>query len=193
MRKRASHLSARDRRPTTAVVFDYASSNTSMGLFFARMPRRTLRRAVADLFGPVEHFDGLPQACLAPSNTSTGCRRLVWAHRTLRRAAAGLLGPVEHFDGLSQVCLGLSNTSTECATSYRFLRLTFAPVHSVPPSEGSPPPRAGKGNPVKNRSSTRYCKSTFHRVSLSTLPLSEPLGREGAPRYTLRQARKPAA
>ena len=114
MRKRACHLSARDRRPTTAVVFDYASSNTSMGLFFARMPRRTLRRAVADLFGPVEHFDGLPQACLAPSNTSTGCRRLVWAHRTLRRAAAGLFGPIEHFDELPQACWALSNTSMGC-------------------------------------------------------------------------------
>ena len=114
MRKRASHLSARDRRPTTAVVFDYASSNTSMGLFFARMPRRTLRRAVADLFGPVEHFDGLPQACWAPSNTSTGCRRLVGPRRTLRRAAAGLFGPIEHFDGLPQSCLGPSNTSTSC-------------------------------------------------------------------------------
>ena len=114
MRKRASHLSARDRRPTTAVVFDYASSNTSMRLFFARMPRRTLRRAVADLFGPVEHFDGLPQACLAPSNTSTGCRRLVWAHRTLRRAAAGLFGPIEHFDELPQACWAPSNTSTGC-------------------------------------------------------------------------------
>ena len=164
-----------------------------MGLFFARMPRRTLRWGFFLLACPVEHFDGLPQTCLGPSNTSTGCRRLVWAHRTLRRAAAGLFGPIEHFDELPQACLGPSNTSTECATSYRFLRLTFAPVHSVPPSEGSPPPRAGKGNPVKNRSSTRYCKSTFHRVSLSTLPLSEPLGREGAPRYTLRQARKPAA
>ena len=154
-----------------------------MGLFFARMPRQTLRRAAADLFGPVEHFDELSQACLAPSNTSTGCRRLAWAHRTLRRAAAGLFGSVEHFDRLSQVCV-LPKCAAECATSYRFLRLTFAPVHSVPPSEGSPPPRAGKGNPVKNRSSTRYCKSTFHRVSLSTLPLSEPLGREG-PRDTL--------
>ena len=133
---------------------------------------------------PVEHFDGLSQTCLGPSNTSTGCRRLAWAHRTLRRAAAGLLGFVEHFDGPLQVCLGLSNTSTECATSYRFLRLTFAPVHSVPPSEESPPLRAEKGNPVKNRSSTRYCKSTFHPVSLSTQPLSEPFGREGAPRYT---------
>ena len=159
-------------------------SNTSTGCRRLVWAHRTLRRAAAGLFGPVEHFDGLPQACLGPSNTSTGCRRLVWAHRTLRRAAAGLLGLIEHFDGLSQVCMGLSNTSTERATSYRFLRLTFAPVHSVPPSEGSPPPRAGKGNPVKNRSSTRYCKSTFHRVSLSTQPLSEPFGREGAPRYT---------
>ena len=114
MRKRASHLSARDRRPTTAVVFDYAPSNTSIGLFFARMPRRTLRRAVAGLFGPVEHFDGLSQACLAPSNTSTGCRRLVWAHRTLRRAVAGLFGPVEHFDEPPQACSGPSNTSTSC-------------------------------------------------------------------------------
>ena len=85
-----------------------------MGLFFARMPRRTLRRAAADLFGPVEHFDELSQACLGLSNTSTGCRRLVWAHRTLRRAAAGLLSLIEHFDGLSQVCMGLSNTSTSC-------------------------------------------------------------------------------
>ena len=148
------------------------------------MPRRTLRRAVADLFGPVEHFDGLPQACWAPSNTSTGCRRLFWAHRTLRRAAAVLFGPIEHFDELPQACWALSNTSTECATSYRFLCLTFAPVHSVPPSEESPPLRAEKGNPVKNRSSTRYCKSTFHPVSLSTQPLSEPFGREGTPRCT---------
>ena len=100
MRKRASHLSARDRRPTTAVVFDYASSNTSMGLFL--------------LACPVEHFDGLSQTCLAPSNTSTGCRRLVGPRRTLRRAAAGLFGPIEHFDGLPQACLGPSNTSTSC-------------------------------------------------------------------------------
>ena len=167
-----------------------------MGLFFARMTCRTLRWAAAGLFGPVEHFDELPQACLAPSNTSTSCRRLVWPPRTLRRAAAGLLGPVEHFDGLPQACLDPSNTSTSCrglrttevcggeGASYWLLCLTFAPVHSVPPSEESPPLRAEKGNPVKNRSSTRYCKSTFHPVSLSTQPLSEPFGREGAPRYT---------
>ena len=140
-----------------------------MGLFSARMPRRTLRRAVAGLFGPVEHFDGPPQACLGPSNTSTGCRTLVGLRRTLRRAVADYVPPK---------CVA------ERRASYRFLRLTFAPVHSVPPSEGSPPPRAGKGNPVKNRSSTRYCKSTFHPVSHSTQPLSEPFGREGAPRYT---------
>ena len=169
MRKRASHLSARDRRPTTAVVFDYAPSNTSMGLFFARMPHRTLRWAAAGLFGPLEHFDELSQACLAPSNTSTSCRRLVWPHRTLRRAAADYVLPK---------CVA------ERRASYWLLCLTFAPVHSVPPSEESPPLRAEKGNPVKNRSSTRYCKSTFHPVSLSTQPLSEPFGREGAPRYT---------
>ena len=140
-----------------------------MGLFFARMTRRTLRRAAAGLFGPVEHFDELPQACLAPSNTSTSCRMLVWACRTLRRAVADYVLPK---------CVA------ERGTSYWLLCLTFAPVHSVPPSEESPPLRAEKGNPVKNRSSTRYCKSTFHPVSLSTQPLSEPFGREGAPRYT---------
>ena len=85
-----------------------------MGLFFARMPCRTLRRAAAGLFGSVEHFDELPQACLASSNTSTSCRRLVWAPRTLRRAAAGLFGPLEHFDELPQACWALSNTSTGC-------------------------------------------------------------------------------
>ena len=135
------------------------------------------------MFGPVEHFDGSSQACLAPSNTSTSCRRLVWAPRTLRRAAAGLFGPVEHFDGLSQITYYRS-VWRRGGTSYWLLCLTFAPVHSVPPSEESPPLRAEKGNPVKNRSSTRYCKSTFHPVSLSTQPLSEPFGREGAPRYT---------
>ena len=154
-----------------------------MGLFFARMPRRTLRRAVAGLFGPIEHFDGLPQTCLAPSNTSTSRRRLVWLRRTLRRAAAGLFGPIEHFDELSRITYHRS-VWWRRETSYWLLCLTFAPVHSVPPSEESPPLRAEKGNPVKNRSSTRYCKSTFHPVSHSTQPLSEPFGREGAPRYT---------
>ena len=100
------------------------------------MTRRTLRRAAAGLFGPVEHFDELPQACLAPSNTSTSCRRLVWACRTLRRAVADYVLPK---------CVA------ERGTSYWLLCLTFAPVHSVPPSEESPPLRAEKGNPVKNR------------------------------------------
>ena len=147
------------------------------------MPRRTLRRAAADLFGSIEHFDGLPHACLTPSNTSTGRRRLVWPRRTLRRAAAGLFGPLEHFDELSQI------------TYYRSvwrrggLRIGFSAL-LLPPFIRCRPRRSllhfgrKKGNPVKNRSSTRYCKSTFHPVSLSTQPLSEPFGREGAPRYT---------
>ena len=168
-----------------------------MGPFFARMPRRTLRRAAADLFGPVEHFDGLSQACLAPSNTSTGCRRLVWPRRTLRRAAAGLFGPLEHFDELPQACLAPSNTSTGCRRLRTTevcggeggLRIGFSAL-LLPPFIRCRPRRSllhfgrKKGNPVKNRSSTRYCKSTFHPVSLSTQPLSEPFGREGAPRYT---------
>ena len=158
-------------------------SNTSTSCRRLVWPRRTLRRAAAGLFGPIEHFDGLPQTCLAPSNTSTSRRRLVWLRRTLRRAAAGLFGPIEHFDELSRITYHRS-VWWRRETSYWLLCLTIAPVHSVPPSEESPPLRAEKGNPVKNRSSTRYCKSTFHPVSHSTQPLSEPFGREGAPRYT---------
>ena len=106
-----------------------APSNTSTACRRFVTARRTLRRLVADLQQPVEHFDGLSQVCNSSSNTSTACRRFATARRTLRRPVAGLQQLVEHFDGLSQVCNSSSNTSTACrrfATARRTLRRPIA-------------------------------------------------------------------
>ena len=139
------------------------------------MPRRTLRRAAADLFGPIEHFDGLPQTCLGPSNTSTGCRRLVWAHRTLRRAAAGLFGPIEHFDGLPQACLGPSNTSTGCrrlVEPHRTLRRAVAGLYG-PIEHFDELPQAcwASSNTSTGCCRFAYCRSVRLRIGFSALLL----------------------
>ena len=102
-----------------------APSNTSTACRRFATAHRTLRRLVAGLQQPVEHFDSLSQVCNSPSNTSTACRGFATARRTLRRLVAGLQQLVEHFDSLSRICNSPSNTSTACRKSRKHSATTY--------------------------------------------------------------------